>query len=130
MPEKGKLPDGRANGQKLQLFQKKTSEIFRIVPSSPGCPSAMDPYYSLGLAWQKACRVITLQLCTEKKLLESLFGLARQKASRVISLRHEENALRVTTMHGKAQTRTARCTARHKHEQYDARPSTQQNSRC
>ena len=34
--------------QKLNFF-KKTSQNFRIVPSSPGSPSAVDPYYSLAL---------------------------------------------------------------------------------
>ena len=38
--------------------------------------------HSFGLAWQKACRVITLQLYKEQKLLESLVGLVRQTCSR------------------------------------------------
>ena len=58
MPEKGKLPNGRANGQKLQLFPKNS--------------------------WNCLNRsVFTGASFSDGSVL--LFGLARQKASRVIS---------------------------------------------
>ena len=59
MPEKGKLPNGRANGQKLQLFPKNSWNF-------------LNRSVSTGVSFSDGSVL--------------LFGLARQKASRVKSL--------------------------------------------